>query len=38
MKNFFQTITMAAEFIWMMFTDEDAQRQLDYDNGQGEID
>lgn len=37
MKNFLQTITMAAGFIWLMFTDEEARRQLDYDNGGGEI-
>lgn len=37
MKNFLQTISMAAGFIWLMLTDKEAQRQLDYDNGEGEI-
>lgn len=38
MKTLTKAITMAAEFLWIMLTDKEAQRQLDYDNGEGEID
>ena len=36
MKRIFEAIGMLFAFIWIMLTDEEAQRQLDYDNGEGE--
>ena len=37
MKNFFECICMVLESLWILFTDNEQQRQLDYDNGGGEI-
>ena len=37
MKNFIACIGMVLESLWILFTDKEQQRQLDYDNGGGEI-
>lgn len=37
MKNFLECICVVWESLWILFTDKGEQRQLDYDNGGGEI-
>ena len=37
MKRIFEVIDVFAEMIYVLLTDKEQQRQLDYDNGCGEV-